>query len=65
MHVLPELGVCILTSAEKWAKMKGILEKWWDRVSRGFDVKLLHRELMSDWGFLVYVTRTYPTMIPT
>jgi hypothetical protein len=64
VHVLPELGVCVLTSAEKWAKMKGILEKWWDRVSKGFDVKLLHKELMSDRGFLIYVTRTYPAMIP-
>ncbi len=27
-------------------------------------MKLSHKELMSDRGFLVYVTRTYPTMIP-
>jgi len=25
---------------------------------------LSHKELLSDWGFLVYVTRTYPAMVP-
>jgi hypothetical protein len=44
--------------------MNGILDKWWDRVSAGgVNVKLLHKELMLDWGFLVYVTRTYPTIM--
>ena len=58
------LGMCILTLVEKWNKMKGILDKGWDRVSGGAGVKLSHKELMSDRGFLVYVTRTYPAMIP-
>jgi hypothetical protein len=44
--------------------MKGLLDRWWDRVSGEVDVKLSHKELMSDQGFLVYVTRTYPAMIP-
>jgi hypothetical protein len=28
VHIAPELGVCVLTSMEKWARMKGILRKW-------------------------------------
>jgi hypothetical protein len=27
-------------------------------------VKLSHKELLSERGFLVYVTRTYPAMVP-
>jgi hypothetical protein len=64
VHVLPSLGVCVLTSAEKWDKMKGILEKWWKQVAGSNVPKLSHKELLSDRGFLVYVTRTYPTMVP-
>ncbi len=32
VHVLPDLGVCVLTSVEKWLKLKGILSKWWGRL---------------------------------
>lgn len=63
VHVLPEFGVCVLTSPEKWDKLKSILKKWLTRVERG-DEKLDHKELLSDRGFLVYVTRTYPSMVP-
>ncbi len=62
-HVLDELGVCVLTSKEKWMKMQGILEKW--RVALAEPAaKLLHKELILDRGFLVYVTHTYPVMVP-
>ena len=64
VHVLTLLGVCVLTSVEKWNKMKGILDKWWNRVSGGIGEKLSHKELMMDRGFLVYLTRTYPAMVP-
>jgi hypothetical protein len=64
VHVLSMLGVCVLTSTEKWIKMKGILEKWWYIISGPTTPKLLHKELLSDHGFLVYITRTYPAMIP-
>jgi hypothetical protein len=64
VHVLPSLGVCVLTSAEKWDKMKGILEKWSKQVAGSNMPKLSHKELLSDRGFLVYVTRTYPAMVP-
>ncbi len=59
--------MCVLTSVEKWVKLKTILAKWWDRLtptSGKEPQKLSHKELLSDRGFLVYVTRTYPAMIP-
>jgi hypothetical protein len=67
VHVVSELGVCVLTSEEKWLKLKTILKKWSDRMikRRGKkNIKLSHKELLSDRGFLVYVTRTYPAMVP-
>lgn len=38
-------------------------KKWWDLLSAG-ETELAHKELLSDRGFLVYVTRTYPAMVP-
>jgi hypothetical protein len=64
---VPDLGVCTLTSAEKWAKLKAILKKWWDVLTatkEEEELKLSHKELLSDRGFLVYVIRTYPAMVP-
>lgn len=63
VHIDPEKGVCVLTSEEKWRKLKDILNKWLVVLERG-DTELDHSELMSDRGFLVYVTRAYPAMIP-
>jgi len=63
VHILRMLGVCTLTSEEKWSKMKRILAKWYGRLSNG-ETELSHSELASDRGFLVYVTRTYPPMVP-
>jgi len=39
------------------------LAKWSARLLETAP-KLLHKELLSDQGFLVYVTRTYPAMVP-
>ena len=67
LHVVPLLRVCVLTSIEKWAKLRAILKKWWDLISTGKEVnkiRLPHKELLSGQGSLVYVTRTYPAMIP-
>jgi len=63
VHVLKQLGVCVLTSEDKWERLRSILEKWAERLERG-DVEADHKELISDRGFLVYVTRTYPPMVP-
>ncbi len=63
VHVLYNLGVCVLTSQEKWLKMKGILAKWKTALDTS-SPKLSHKGLSADRGFLVYVTRTYPAMVP-
>ena len=63
VHIAPELGVCVLTSREKWSKLKAILRKWKDALAAP-SPQLSHKELMSDRGFLVYVTRSYPAMVP-
>jgi hypothetical protein len=67
VHVVSELGVCVLISIEKWSKLRAILEKWsavlLDNKGRE-QPRLAHKELLSDRGFLVYVTRTYLAMVP-
>jgi hypothetical protein len=52
-----------LTSEEKWRKLRHIIEKWLELVTDGALV-LNHKELLSDRGFLIYVTRSYPGMVP-
>ena len=67
VHVLPTLRVCVLASEDKWTKLKAILKKWWGRLSEVKDgevQRLSHKELLADRGFLVYVTRTYPALVP-
>ncbi len=63
MHVLDKLGVCVLTSKEKWMKMQEILEKW-RMALMTLASKLSHKELLLDQGFLIYVAQTHPAMIP-
>lgn len=63
VHVVPRKGVCVLTSEEKWRKLKSIVAKWLAKVKAGEEY-LDHKDLLSDRGFLVYVTRSYPGMIP-
>jgi hypothetical protein len=43
VHILALLGVCVLTSVEKWAKMKVILEKWWVRLADRDAPELVHK----------------------
>lgn len=64
--------VNVLISDDKWKKTRNIIEKWCGAVDEynfqltdgrepvGLDVK----ELLSDRGFLIYVARTYPSMVP-
>jgi hypothetical protein len=40
-----------------------MLEKW-KAVLKSSILRLSHKELLVDRGFLVYVTRTYPAMVP-
>ncbi len=43
--------------------MQGILEKWRATLLAPTPT-LSHKELLNNQGFLVYVTRTYPAMVP-
>ena len=63
VHILKSLSVCVLTLKEKWLKMRAILEKWEVALTVG-DPELVHKELLADRGFLVYVTWTYPALVP-
>jgi hypothetical protein len=63
VHSIPGRGVFVLTSEEKWLKMKTIIATWLSLLKAGV-VDLEHKRLLSDRGFLVYVTRAYPPMIP-
>jgi hypothetical protein len=47
VHISPDLGVCVLTSRDKWVKMKGILAKW-KKALASPDPQLSHKELLSD-----------------
>ena len=63
VHVTDEHGVIVLTSQDKWDRMKMILAKWLARVEAGEEL-LSHPELLSDRGFLIYVTQSYPALTP-
>ena len=63
VHVTQDEGVCVLTSEEKWTKMKKILKRWHDEIANGAE-ELDHKEFLSDRGFLVYVTQAYPALVP-
>ena len=63
VHTIPELGVCVLTTQEKWDRFKSIIEKWLDRLNEG-DQLLDHKELQSDRGFCVHLCNNYPAMKP-
>ena len=43
--------------------MKRILKDWYTILAKG-EKELSHSKLASDRGFLVYVTCTYPPMVP-
>jgi hypothetical protein len=56
-------GVVVMSSQDKWDRMKGICAHWLDKVSGGQN-QLDFKRLRSDRGFMVYVTQAYPGMKP-
>ena len=58
-----ELGIIVLTSQEKWDRLKLICKKWLTRVEAG-ELDLNHSELRSDKDFMVHATQAYPGMKP-
>lgn len=57
-------SVGLMVSEERWAKTKKIIGKWLDLVSKNPKGGLDTKELLSDRGFLIYITRTYRELIP-
>ncbi len=58
-----DCGVVVLTSQEKWDRMKAICYYWLHELNQGV-TNLEFKYLRSDRGFVVYVTRAYPCMKP-
>jgi hypothetical protein len=56
-------GVVVLTSEEKWDRMKTICNYWLNKLNQGV-MNLEFKHLRSDCGFMVYVTQAYPGMKP-
>jgi hypothetical protein len=55
-------GVYVTVSQEKWDKSKRYIGDIVEELSR--TNQLNHKELERKRGFLIYVTRTYPAMVP-
>ncbi len=53
----------MLRSQEKWDRLKEICQHW-HAVIQGGETMLDYKKLLSDRGFLVYVTQAYPSMKP-
>ena len=56
-----QAGVGVLVSVERWRRTQEIISSIEDEMSAG--PFLLHKPLERARGFLVYIARTYPTMI--
>ena len=56
-----KLGIVILTSQEKWDRLKLICAKWLARLDAE-ELELDHTELRSDKGFMVCFTQSCPAM---
>jgi hypothetical protein len=58
-----ETGVHSSISEERWAKTKSIFKALEEELEKE-EPEFTHKQLLSDRGFLIYVARTYPTMVP-
>ena len=63
VHVDSEKGVMVLTSQEKWDRLKRICQHWYDLLTAG-ETALDYKQLQSDRGFMVYVAQAYTAMKP-
>jgi hypothetical protein len=55
-------GLAVTVSTEKWERTQELVTKWARRVEDKSDVGV--KEFESDLGFLIYVSRTFPSMKP-
>jgi hypothetical protein len=56
-------GVFVLSDEEKWVKAKRLLQEVLDLIAID-PASLPRKRLEQVRGFLIYVTRTYPCMVP-
>ena len=57
-------SVNVLVSQDKWNKTKAYVREIHQELKESKDGKLCHKPLERKRGFLIYVTRTYPSMVP-
>jgi hypothetical protein len=53
----------VLISQEKWYWLKAICAHWLEVLNK-VETKLDYKKLLSNQGFMVYVTQAYPGMKP-
>ena len=58
------IEVGILVSEDRWLKTKFIISKWYTALQDFPHQPLDTKSLLSDRGFLVYITRTYDVLTP-
>jgi hypothetical protein len=56
-------GVFGSVSQERWDKTKTILDRMWETLHEK-EGRFVHKQLLSDRGFLIYVARSFPGMRP-
>ena len=56
--------VCVLITQERWEKMKMIIQWISDQLSESQDRSIEHKTLERYRGVLVYISRTYPALVP-
>ena len=56
-------GVYVSVSQERWDKTKQILLSMEEELE-AVKPELLHKQLLSVWGFLIYVASMYASMVP-
>ncbi len=63
MCINNNIRVVVLTSQEKWDRMKNICRFWLDLVNQGVS-ELDHKQLRLDCGFMVSIAQAYLWMKP-
>lgn len=57
-------SVNVLVSQEKWDKTRNYVRDILDELKSSKSGLMIHKPLEKKRGFLIYVTRTYPSMVP-
>jgi hypothetical protein len=58
-----DTDVGLMVSEERWTKTRKIVRKWLDLLIKEPESMLNTKDLLSDQGFLIYITHTYQCMI--